>query len=132
MKRRKSREEALKLLYQGDIQRVDVRELLEQDVLSEDGEQTQGDAFSIGLVEGVMKNRLEIDEKIKRFAIDWSLERMSPIDRNVLRIAVYEILYCDDIPIGVSINEAVELAKKYSTETSGKFVNGILGKISKQ
>lgn len=132
MNRRKSREEALKLLYQGDIQRIDVRELLEPDALPEGEERILSDAFSLELVEGVMINRVEIDEKIKHYAIDWSLERMSPIDRNVLRIAVYEILYCEDIPVGVSINEAVELAKKYSTETSGKFVNGILGKISKQ
>lgn len=132
MNRRKSREEALKLLYQGDIQRVDVRELLGQDDLPEGEELLQRDAFSIELVDGVMINSLEIDQKIKNYAIDWSLERMSSIDRNILRIAVYEILYRKDIPIGVSINEAVELAKKYSTETSGKFVNGILGKISKQ
>jgi len=86
-------------------------------------------AFSIQLVCGVCEKKEELDQIISKASINWRIERMSRVDRNILRIAVYEILFMDDIPPKVSIDEAVELGKKYGTEESGAFVNGILDKI---
>jgi|ERR1043166_7354378 N utilization substance protein B len=84
--------------------------------------------FAEPLIRGALEHRLEIDEKIKHYARNWELHRMAVVDRNILRLALFEMLYRDDIPPVVSINEAVDIAKKFSTEDSGKFVNGILDK----
>ena len=81
------------------------------------------------LVEGVRQFQREIDVTIERFSSNWKLYRMPYVDRNILRIAVFEMLYCEDIPIKVSINEAIDIGKKYGTEDSGAFVNGILDSI---
>lgn len=86
-------------------------------------------AFSSQLVCGVWEKKEELDRTISKASINWRIERMSRVDRNILRIAVYEILFMEDIPPKVSIDEAVELGKKYGTEESGAFVNGILDKI---
>jgi len=80
-------------------------------------------------VEGVLQHKDEIDQFIERFSNNWKISRMSRVDRNIMRIAVFEILYCDDIPFKVSINEAVDLGKRYGTEESGAFINGILDSI---
>jgi N utilization substance protein B len=80
-------------------------------------------------VEGVIQYQNEIDQFIKRVSSHWKINRMSRVDRNIIRIAVFELLYCDDIPFKVSINEAVNLGKKYGTEESGAFINGILDSI---
>ncbi|MCJ7814184.1 MAG: transcription antitermination factor NusB, partial [Candidatus Atribacteria bacterium] len=80
----------------------------------------------------VMNNLSEVDKTINHYTNNWSLERITNIDRNILRIAIYEILYIINIPKSVSINEAVELAKKYGTKSSFSFVNGVLGKINKK
>ena len=85
--------------------------------------------FADRLIRGVLENRPTLDKSIQEHAENWDLNRMAVVDRNILRLAVYEMLYRDDIPPIVSINEAVDVAKKYSTEDSGKFVNGILDKI---
>jgi N utilization substance protein B len=81
------------------------------------------------LVEGVIHKKTEIDALIERFSSNWRLSRMSGVDRNVLRVAVYEMLFCDDIPPKVSINEAIDVGKKYGSEESGAFINGILDSI---
>ena len=81
------------------------------------------------LIRGVIDNRAAIDEVIERFSDNWKLTRMACVDRNVIRISVYEMLHCDDIPPRVSINEAVDIGKKYGTEDSGAFINGILDSI---
>ena len=86
-------------------------------------------AFSRELVRGVLGKREELDGLIKRSSKNWRLERMSPVDRNILRVAVFEILYLQDIPPKVSIDEGVELGKKFGTEESGSFINGILDHI---
>jgi transcription antitermination factor NusB len=86
-------------------------------------------AFSRELVRGVLEKREELDGLIKRSSKNWRLERMSPVDRNILRVAVFEILYLQDIPPKVSIDEGVELGKKFGTEESGSFINGILDHI---
>ena len=85
--------------------------------------------FADGLVRGVLEHRRDLDAQIMKYAKNWDLHRMAVVDRNVLRMAVYEMLHRQDIPPIVSINEAVDIAKKYSTEDSGKFVNGILDKV---
>ncbi len=81
------------------------------------------------LVEGVLKNREAIDQVIEQSSDNWKLFRMACVDRNILRIAVFEMLYCDDIPPRVTINEAVDIGKKFGTEDSGAFINGILDNI---
>ena len=88
--------------------------------------------FADQLVRGVIEHRDEIDARIRAVAENWDLARMAAVDRNVLRLGAYELLYRDDIPPKVSINEAVELAKRYSTADSGTFVNGILDRIMNQ
>ena len=81
------------------------------------------------LVQGVQDKHADIDELITRYADHWAISRMPVIDRNVIRVALWELVWGGDVPVAVAINEAVELAKSYSTEDSGRFVNGILGKI---
>ena len=88
--------------------------------------------FSQSLVLGVAGNMAKINEMLDKYADNWDLERMATIDRNILRIATYELLFTDEIPPKVAINEAIEIAKKYGDKDSGKFVNGILDKISKK
>ena len=85
--------------------------------------------FFIKLVEGVLKTRPEIDALIEQYSKNWKINRMSLVDRNVMRIAIYELIYCADIPAKVSINEAVDIGKKFGTEESGAFVNGIIDSI---
>ncbi len=85
--------------------------------------------FFLQLVLGVLETLSEIDALIERFSMNWKLNRMSGVDRNVMRIAVYEILHCDDIPAKVSINEAVDIGKKFGSSESGAFINGILDSI---
>jgi len=85
--------------------------------------------FFLTLVNGVVDARSDIDTLIERFSKNWKIQRMSCVDRNVMRIAVYELLYCEDIPPKVSINEAVDVGKKYGTEESGAFINGIMDSI---
>lgn len=82
------------------------------------------------LVMGTLENKTEIDRRIETFSSNWKLSRMSGVDRNVIRIAVYELLFCPDIPSKVSINEAIDIGKKYGTADSGAFINGILDAIS--
>jgi transcription antitermination protein NusB len=85
--------------------------------------------FAEPLIRGVIEHRPDLDEQIKKVAKNWDLHRIAVVDRNILRLAIYEMLYREDIPPVVSINEAVDIAKKFSTQDSGKFVNGILDKI---
>lgn len=85
--------------------------------------------FSDGLIAGALEHQVESDEIIRRFAQNWELHRIAVVDRTILRLAIFEMNHRDDIPPVVSINEAVDLAKKYSTDQSGRFVNGILDKV---
>mgnify|MGYP000666391379 CR=1 FL=1 len=129
MGRRKARETALGILFQLDSEasgspRQVLRRALEDSKLPEEER-----SFVEDVVLGTRERLTELDAVIREYAVGWSVERMPRVDRNVLRLALYEILYRDDVPTSVSINEAVELAKKYSTEDSGRFVNGILGNL---
>ncbi len=85
--------------------------------------------FAEGLIRGTLEHQKELDEQIQQYARNWDLHRMAVVDRNILRLAVFEMTHRQDIPPIVSINEAVDIAKKFSTEDSGKFVNGILDKV---
>jgi transcription antitermination factor NusB len=130
-KRSQSREFALQILYQIDITRDDFQKAWDSYWVSSDEQDVEEAVkeFSLALVKGVSDNLNAIDLKISEYAKNWELERMAVVDRNILRLGAYEILFCGDIPPKVSINEAVELAKKYSDVQAGKFVNGILDKI---
>ncbi len=129
-KRRTARELALKILFQIDVGRLPLDEVI---VTSQALWQAPPDVWSFAeaLARGVMQKRVQLDDIIMHYAAGWTLERMANVDRNLLRMALYELLEMDDIPYSVSINEAVELAKIYSTAESGKFVNGILGNFAR-
>ncbi len=90
------------------------------------------DGFVLKTVEGVVDNIEEIDGLISKYATDWPIEQITIVDRNILRIGVFELKYNDDIPSKVAINEAIEIGKKFGGESSGKFINGVLGAIYKQ
>lgn len=92
-------------------------------------EETAERLFAEPLIRGTLENRAEIDVVLQKYLKNWDLHRVAAVDRNVMRLAIYEMLHRDDIPPVVSINEAVDIAKKFSTQDSGKFVNGVLDKI---
>jgi len=92
-------------------------------------EEAEERLFAEPLIRGTLEHRDAIDEQIKKHVKNWEIHRIAAVDRNILRLAIYEMLYRDDIPPVVSINEAVDIAKKFSTQDSGKFVNGVLDKI---
>jgi transcription antitermination factor NusB len=127
-KRTRSRELALQFLYQLDLRGKD---LLEEARAFIRGEERDAETarFALRLVEGTFEHRDELDRTIQAVAQNWNISRMAVVDRNVLRLATYELLHCDDIPPKVAINEAIELGKRYSTQNSGAFINGILDKI---
>ncbi len=126
-RRTRGREIALQFLYISDL-RDDADEGLAE-FLRRESRDRQIREFSLRLIHGVREIRGEIDDVIRNVARNWDLERMAVIDRNVLRMAVYELLYCDDIPPKVSINEAIDLGKRFSTQNSGAFINGILDRV---
>ena len=129
-KRTEAREYALQLLYKYDITAEPVTELDLFWVEDKEIAPPVND-FALQLVSGAIKHQEQIDKKISGFAANWELKRMAAVDRNVLRLGAFELLYLEDIPAKVSINEAVDLAKKYSGEEAGKFANGILDSIKK-
>ena len=127
-KRKKAREQALQILYQIDMGKLLPRTAIEQfeEVF---GKLSGEKSFSESLILGVEEKKEEIDALIGAFSQHWRLDRMSPVDKCALRIAVYEFLFRDDIPPKVSINEAIELGKKFGDTESGSFINGILDAI---
>ena len=129
--RRKSRELALQILYQMEMKGSDPKGVL--DLFWKEVE-TPGDIreFASSLVEGAFRNEKEIDQIIERHSTHWRMARMAVVDRNILRLAVYELLFLHDVPKSVSLNEAIEVAKKYGTEDSSAFINGILDNIAKE
>jgi N utilization substance protein B len=127
-KRRRGREAALRMLFEIDVGKMPVDEVVERH-LADSGLDPDSAAFARQLAEGAVQERQRIDDLLSHYAREWSLSRMANVDRNVLRLAAFEILCLPDIPASVSVDEAVEMAKKYSTAESGKFVNGILGNL---
>jgi len=130
-KRTQSREFALQVLYQMDITGDSHELALANFWQSHSQENINQDirGFTEELLKGISINLKTIDSKVAQYATNWQLKRMAIVDRNILRLASYELLFREDIPPKVSINEAVELAKKYSGPEAGKFVNGVLDKI---
>ncbi|MGE5280462.1 MAG: transcription antitermination factor NusB [Deltaproteobacteria bacterium] len=132
-KRTKAREMILRLFYQADITVVDPKDLLEASWVDypEICEDPSLRAFVRELVTLFSGHRQEVDQILAAAATNWQLDRMAAVDRNILRLAAIELLFRQDVPPKVAINEAVELAKKYGDLESGKFVNGILDKVHK-
>lgn len=128
MIRRKGRIYALKILYMMDIRKESYESICEE-FWKEAKENEKIREFAEEIVKGVSENIEKIDKMIASVSLNWDLERMSYIDRNILRIGTYEILFRKDIPNVVSINECIEISKKYGDEDSPKFINGILHKI---
>lgn len=130
-KRRKSREHALKILYRKDITKENINEIIKS-YWEESKVNSDIKGFSIQLAKGTTSNIGKIDRCIKKVSEHWSLDRMSVIDRNILRAAVHELLFMKDIPPKVAIDEAIEIAKKFGTDDSADFVNGLLDKIKSE
>lgn len=128
MGRRQARETALQVLFQIDVGKNE-RDLAMKNTAEEFGAGSQEMEFAEQLVNGALEHLNEIDQTISKVSKEWQLNRMANVDRNIMRLALYEIMYRDDIPDNVSVNEAVELAKIFGGPESGKFVNGILGKV---
>lgn len=130
MGRRASREIAMKLLYQLEFQKDDREEQIGY-VLEENSLTGRDKEYVTDVVEGVAKNLAYLDKVIEDLSKGWNIGRISRVDLSIMRLSIYEICFRNDIPYSVSVNEAVELAKKYSNEDAGSFVNGILSKVSK-
>lgn len=126
-RRRDARRRAALILYQADVTGRSPAEVL--DARRDLGERIP--AFTVELVEGVAGRLAEIDEVLGRHSEEWPVDRMAAVDRAILRLAAHEVLHRDDVPAAVAIDEAVEAAKTLSTEDSGRFVNGLLGKIAR-
>ncbi|MCR4397434.1 MAG: transcription antitermination factor NusB [Firmicutes bacterium] len=128
MRRRKAREIALRVLFQVDVARADPDEAMSL-LLSEHHVAPEIVSFAEEIVKGTLEHLEDIDKRLAELSRDWTLERMANTDRNILRMGCFELMYREDIPRSVAVNEAVELAKAYGGPDSGKFVNGILGRI---
>ncbi|MBF0117945.1 MAG: transcription antitermination factor NusB [Desulfobacterales bacterium] len=126
--RRKSREFALQALFYMDTIQDSAKEVFEL-FCTNFNPDPQIVPFAEKIIEGVIQAQNELDAIIERFSANWKVYRMPTVDRNILRIALYEMLYCTDIPYKVAINEAIDIAKDFSSEESGAFVNGILDSI---
>lgn len=131
--RSKARKRALDILYQSDVRGDDLASTLAAEAkraASEPARETSW-LYAREIVDGVIDNRDEIDEQIVTHAKDWKLDRMPAVDRAILRLAVWELLFNDEVPAAVAIDEAVELAKEFSTDDSGSFVHGMLARIAR-
>jgi len=127
--RRRVRALALKVLYEVDSVGHDMDETLTR-FLAKEGLSEENAAFARELVSGVVQNREKIDKNIQSFAPAWPIEQIPVVDRNILRLAIFEILIDNKVPVKVAINEAVELSKTFGSDNSSKFVNGVLGSVS--
>lgn len=125
--RSKARKRALDVLFEADLQSVDPADALRRRMSRADPPLSE---YAVTLVEGVIAHRQRIDELLARYAVGWALDRMPAVDRNVLRIGAYELLYRDDVPDAVAISEAVSLARDLSTDESPGFVNGLLARLA--
>lgn len=131
-KRRKAREVALQFLYQLDLNGDDDPTPHDEEFWARHPVDQNTRGFADALVRGTKSNQAKIDHAISQFAEHWDLERMSVVDRNILRLAVYELLWTADVPPKVAINEAIEIAKKFGTKESSRFINGLLDRIHKE
>ena len=131
-KRREGREAAVQFLFQDDLNKSDAltAALEEFWTLRESSARTR--IFASELIQGVLANHDAIDERIKKVTANYELHRIAPVDRNILRVAIYEMLYTTEVPPVVCINEAIEIAKRFGSEESGRFVNGILDRLKEE
>jgi len=129
--RRKSRELALQALYQWNITRQDPFLILDQQKINFSPAE-EDDEFAQQIIVGVLEHYNHIDELIEKFSEHWRLDRISIIDRNILRMAIFELLFREDIPPRVTLNEAIDLGKRFGSEDSSAFINGILDRIQKE
>jgi N utilization substance protein B len=125
--RSKARKRALDILFESELRGMPVGGSL-ADRLADPAQQLN--PYTITLIEGVGKHHERLDELVSEYSLGWALERMPVVDRNLLRIGLFELLYCDEVPDAVAISEAVNLARELSTDESPAFVNGILGRIA--
>lgn len=139
MNRKQAREQAFILIFENSFQSEcatdDIIALYNEVAQLSDGDDelmVQVDDFAANLMKGVMENISAVDAVIEKYAIGWSLSRIPKVTLSILRMAIYEMDFVDEIPVGVSINEAVEIAKKYSTKDDSAFINGILGKYARE
>lgn len=123
MNRHQMREKALQMLFQLDVNKQDLLDQLR------DLQKDQNNAYYVELITGVIDHVKQIDEILDEHLENWTLDRIAAVEKTILRIAIYEMKFIDDVPMNVTINEAVELAKTYGDEKSGQFVNGVLAKI---
>jgi len=124
--RSKARKRALDVLYEADQRRADPIQTLKERLAQSDPPVPE---YAVTLVEGVVEHRLRIDELLSTYAEQWTIDRFPAVDLAVLRIGVFELLWCDNVPDGVAVSEAVELAANLSTDDSPAFVNGLLGRL---
>lgn len=129
--KRRSRELALQMLFQMDMGTVQLKDL-EEIFLPQASAAEMAKVMALQMVRNTWDHLADIDRQLRGLAEHWDLARMAAVDRNILRLATYEILYDADIPKSVAINEAIEIVKRFSTDDSSKFVNGILDKLEKQ
>ena len=127
--RSKARKRALDMLYAADLRGESASDSLDRAIAAGEG---PTNAYTASLVRGVMEHAARIDELLTAYSEGWTLERMPAVDRNVLRLGVWELLYADDVPDAVAVSEAAALVRELSTDDSPSFVNGILGAIQKQ
>jgi len=132
MRRRRAREYALQILFQIDFKSREVSSNDFEDFWLDKNETGDVKKFAEEIVKGTIESLDEIDSRIEKVAENWVLRRMAAVDRNILRFAAYEILYRKDIPSAVTINEAIEIAKKFSSSESAPFINGILDRLAKE
>lgn len=129
--RGKARKQALDILYESDIRNASAAVILESRDIPEDGVDARPiREFTKELIAGVTTNKRKIDELIATYAQGWDMDRLAAVDRNILRLGIYEIIWSDDLADGIAIDEAITLAKSLSTEDSATFIHGVLGKIS--
>ncbi|MEQ4489351.1 MAG: transcription antitermination factor NusB [Dehalococcoides mccartyi] len=128
--RRKAREIVLQALYEQDLAGHNAEDILKR-LLTETPQTEENAEFIFRLTNAVVKHKDLLDENIRQFASAWPVEQLSYIDRNVLRLAIFEIIHENDVPIKVAINEAVELAKSFGGNSSARFINGVLSSVSK-
>jgi len=127
--RHKARMLTLQALYEVDSVARNPQAVVDR-LLSENKLSAENNEFVRGLVNGTVNNREEIDKHIKKLAPAWPLDQLALIDRNILRLAIFEILFDNKVPVKVAVNEAVELAKTFGSGSSAKFINGVLGSVS--
>ncbi len=129
--RSKARKQALDLLYESDIRGLELLETLaSRDCLPDGPEARPIRPYTRELVQGVSENKRKIDELITTYAQGWDMDRMPAVDRNILRLGIYEILWSEQIPLSVAIDESLSLAKELSSDDSSKYIHGILGRIA--